>query len=174
MQLTPSCLAISLSSHDSMDTQETISDYERERGKPMPSKLHSVAQKELILALHEFEPPYTVFSELTLQIGDREVTPDLSIYEAQEIDFWHDEVRLKEPPLLTVEIASPTQGIQHLIDEAHFLLDHGVESYWLVQPQLRTITVYSGEMDSKTYSEGTVADPNLDLEVTIEEVFATP
>ena len=66
-----------------MDPRETISDYERERDKPMPSKLHSIAQKKLIIALHEFEPPYTVFSELTLQLDDREVTPDLSIYEAQ-------------------------------------------------------------------------------------------
>lgn len=157
-----------------MDTQETISDYERERGKPMPSKLHSIAQKKLILALHEFEPPYTVFSELTLQLDDRELTPDLSIYEAQEIDFLHDEVRLTEPPLLTMEIASPTQGIQALIDKAHFLLNHGVQSCWLVQPQLRTITVYSGDMESTTYSDGTVADPNLDIEVTIEDVFSTP
>jgi len=157
-----------------MDPRETISDYERERGKPMPSKLHSIAQKKLIIALHEFEPPYTVFSELTLQLDDREVTPDLSIYEAQEIDFWHDEVRLEKPPLMTIEIASPTQGIQPLIDKAHFLADHGVQSYWLVQPQLRTITVYSDDMRSTTYSEGTVPDPNLDLEVSLEEVFSTP
>ncbi|PSQ87998.1 MAG: hypothetical protein BRD42_00180 [Bacteroidetes bacterium QS_3_64_15] len=122
-----------------MDPRETISDYERERGKPTPSKLHSIAQKKLIIALHEFEPPYTVFSERTLQLDDREVTPDLSIYEAQEIDFWHDEVRLEKPPLMTIEIASPTQGIQPLIDKVHFLADHGVQSYWLVQPQLRTI-----------------------------------
>ena len=157
-----------------MDTQDTISDYERERGKPMPSKLHSLAQKKLILALHQFEPPYTVFSELTLQLEDREVTPDLSIYEAQEIDYLHDEVRLKEPPLLTIEIASPTQGVQALIDKAHFLLDQSVQSCWLVQPQLRTITVYSGNMESTTYSQGTVADPNLDIEVTIEDVFSIP
>jgi len=157
-----------------MDTQEPISDYERERGKPMPSKLHSLAQKKLILALHEFEPPYTVFSELTLQLGDREVTPDLSVYEAQEVDYLHDEIRLTEPPLLTIEIASPTQGIQALIDKARFLLDQDVQSCWLVQPQLRTITVYSGNMESTTYSEGTVPDPNLDIEVTIEEVFSVP
>lgn len=157
-----------------MQTQKSISDYERERGKPVPSKLHSIAQKKLILALHEFEPPYTVFSELTLQLDDRELTPDLSIYEAQEIDFWRDEVRMTEPPLLTVEIGSPTQGIQELVDKIRFLLDHGVQSCWLVQPQLRTITVYSGDMDSTTYSDGTVADPTLDIEVAIDDVFSTP
>ena len=29
-------------------------------------------------------------------------------------------------------------------------------------------------MRSTTYSEGTVPDPNLDLEVSLEEVFSTP
>jgi len=29
-------------------------------------------------------------------------------------------------------------------------------------------------MESKTYSGATVADPNLDIEVTIKDVFSTP
>jgi Uma2 family endonuclease len=153
---------------------EPVSDYERERGKPMPSKLHSVTQKHLIIAFHPFEPPYTVFSELTLELDGRELTPDLSVYEQIDVDFSEDELRMTEPPLLTVEIASPTQGIQELIDKSRFLLNHGVQSCWLVQPQLRTITVYSGDMASKTYSEGTVADPNLDIEVEHADVFSAP
>lgn len=157
-----------------MDTQETISDYERERGKPMPSKLHSVAQTNLTIALSSYSPKYSVLSELTLELDERELTPDLSVYEGLEVDFTQDEVRLTEPPLLTVEIGSPTQGIQELIDKIRFLLNHGVQSCWLVQPQLRTITVYSGDLESKTYSDGTVTDPNLDVEVAIDDVFSTP
>lgn len=30
------------------------------------------------------------------------------------------------------------------------------------------------QMESKTYSEGRVADPNLDVEVTIEDAFSVP
>lgn len=157
-----------------MQTEQAPSDYERERGKPVPGKLHSIAQKKLVLAFHDFEPPYTVLSELTLQLNDREMTPDLSVYEAEEIDFWRDEVRMTDAPLLTVEIAAPTQGTQALIDKARFLLNHGVQSCWLVQPQLRTITVYSGDMESTTHSDGTVADPILDVAVELDEVFSTP
>lgn len=153
---------------------EPLSDYERERGKPMPSKLHSVIQKRLIIAFHPFEPPYTVFSELTLELDGRELTPDLSVYEHLDVDFTQDELRMTDPPLLTVEIASPTQGIQDLIDKIRFLLNSGVQSSWLVQPQLRTITVYSGDMASQTYSEGTVADPVLDIEVDLDDVFSAP
>ncbi len=157
-----------------MDTQETISDYERERGKPRPSKLHSVAQTNLTIALSSFSPKYSVLSELTLELNGRELTPDLSVYGDLDVDYTQDEIRMTDPPLLTVEIGSPTQGIQELIDKIRFLLNHGVQSCWLVQPQLRTITVYSGDMESTTYSDGTVADPNLDIEVTIEDVFSTP
>jgi Uma2 family endonuclease len=153
-----------------METK-SLSDYERERGKPMPSKLHSVVQKRLIIAFHPFEPPYTVLSEVTLDLEDRRVTPDLSVYDHFDVDFTEDEIRMTEAPLLTVEIASPTQGIQDLIEKIRFLLGSGVQSCWLVQPQLRTITVYSGDMESKTYSEGTVADPNLDVEVDLADVF---
>jgi len=152
---------------------EPLSDYEKERGKPMPSKLHSVVQTNLTIALSG-HPSYTVLSELTLELDGRELTPDLSVYERLDVDFTEDELRMTEPPLLTVEIASPTQGIQELIDKIRFLLGAGVQSSWLVQPQLRTITVYSGDMASNTYSEGTVADPNLDLEVDHTDVFSTP
>lgn len=156
-----------------METQQTLSDYERERGKPMPSKLHSLAQKRIIQLLGSFEPPYLVFSELTLRLGNRDLTPDLSVYRDLEIDFTQDEIRMTDPPVLAVEIASPTQGIQDLIDKIRFLLEHGVQSCWLVQPQLRTITVFTEGNDPKTYSDGTVTDPITDIAVDLVDVFTT-
>jgi len=157
-----------------MQTEKPLSDYEQERGKPMPSKLHSLLQKQLIIAFHAFEPPYTVFSELTLQLGDRELTPDLSLYEKATVDFTQDELRMTEPPLLTVEIASPTQSVQDLVDKIRVLIEHGVQSCWLVQPPLRTITVFTEGMESTTYDRGTVTDPVTEIEVDVGEVFATP
>lgn len=157
-----------------MQTEKPLSDYERERGKPMPSKLHSLVQKHLIVAFHAFEPPYTVFSELTLQLDGREATPDLSVYDELEVDFTQDETRMTEPPLLAVEIASPTQSVQDLVDKIRFLVEHGVQSCWLVQPPLRTITVFTEGMTSTTHDRGTVTDPITEIEVEIDEVFSTP
>ncbi|PSQ88955.1 MAG: hypothetical protein BRD45_04805 [Bacteroidetes bacterium QS_8_64_10] len=54
-----------------MPTAEAVSDYEKERGKPTPNKLHSATQKNLIVALARYEPKYTIFSELTLGVGRR-------------------------------------------------------------------------------------------------------
>ena len=155
-----------------MQTTETaVSDYERERGKPLPGKAHSFVQLRLGGAFLKYEEDYTAFSELTLELNGEEVTPDLAVYPKMNIDLTRDEVRLTDPPLLAVEIASPTQGSQVLLDKIEFLLDAGVKSCWLVQPALRTITTFDHDMRSKTYSEGVVTDPATGIEIAIEDVF---
>jgi len=155
-----------------MERQERLWDYERERGKPSPSLLHSVTQTNLLRQLVEYRPDFQPLSELTLRLGDRELTPDLSIYRDLDVDFTQDEIRMTEPPVLTIEISSPTQGIQDLVDKARFLLEHGGESCWIVQPPLRTITLFTPDMESTTYSSGTVTDPATDVELDVEDIFS--
>lgn len=150
------------------------STYEAERGKPMPSVLHSLIQKRLIQLFSPFEPPYLLFSELTLELEGSCFTPDVSVYRDVEFDFLSDRVRMTDPPLIAVEIASPTQGIQDLVDKIQTLLDHGVKSCWLVLPPIQTITVFTEGMDSTTYTEGTVTDPVTDIAVDLADVFAHP
>lgn len=155
-----------------MERQERLWDYERERGKPSPSLLHSVTQTNLLRQLVEYRPDFQPLSELTLRLGDRELTTDLSVYRDLDVDFTQDEIRMTEPPVLAIEISSPTQGIQDLVDKARFLMEHGVESCWIVQPPLRTITVFTPDMESTTYSSGTVTDPATDVELDVEDIFS--
>jgi Uma2 family endonuclease len=113
-------------------------------------------------------------SLLLRRLGDRDVTPDLCIYRDLDVDFTQDTLRMTDPPLVAVEIASPTQGMQDLIDTIRFLLEHGVPSCWLMQPQLRTITVFTeGPAEPQTYSDGTVTDPVTDITVDLADVFTT-
>ncbi|PSQ95500.1 MAG: Uma2 family endonuclease [Bacteroidetes bacterium SW_9_63_38] len=157
-----------------MESERTLSDYERERGKPMPSKLHSVVQTNLLGILLSYRPEYQGLSELTLQLDGRELTPDLCVYPDLDVDFTQDETQVTEPPLLAVEISSHTQGVQTLVDKTRVLLAHGVESCWLIQPQLRTVTVFTGEMDSATHDRGVLTDPATDMEVDLNDVFSAP
>lgn len=157
-----------------MESGRALSEYERERGKPMPSMLHSVVQTNLLGILLTYRPEYQVLSELTLQLDDRNQTPDLCVYRDLNVDFMHDETQATDPPLLAVEISSPTQGIQGLLDKIRFLLQHGVQSCWLIQPQLRTVTVFTGEMDSATHDRGVLTDPATNIEVDLDDVFAAP
>ena len=152
-------------------TETAVSDYERERGKPMPSKQHSRIQYRLVAAFLPYEPEYVGFSELTLELDGWQVTPDLCVYAQGDVDLTHEEVRVSTPPRLAVEIASPTQGTQELVDKARRLIEHGVASCWLVQPALRTITIFGKDGGSKTHSEGVAKDPATGIEVTLEGVF---
>ena len=77
----------------------------------MPGKLHSVAQTNLLIQFASYRPRIQAPSELTLRLDGRELTPDVSVYADLEVDFTRDETQVSEPPLLAIEISSPTQGI---------------------------------------------------------------
>jgi len=155
-----------------MPTAETtVSDYERERGKPRPDVLHSFIQPRLCYVLSAAEAEYTTLSEVDLVLDGRKIVPDLSVYPAGHFDWTHDEPYLTDPPLLTVLIATTGQPLADLEEAAQFLLEVGVQSCWLVQPSLQTITIFGGDGRSSTYAEGTVKDPATGIEVTLDEVF---
>src|SRR5437867_6905863 len=89
--------------------------YEEERGKPMPSSNHAVVQTNLICELAK-NRAFRIASELTLDIAGKSYTPDLSAYSRKPVDFRHDVSKSSDPPLLVVEILSPQQGAQAVMD----------------------------------------------------------
>ena len=94
-------------------------------------------------------------------------------YFRKNTNFLHDEVRLTEPPLVAVEIASPPQSTQDIVDKIQQMLAAGVQSCWLVQPAMQAITVYAAEGAApKTVSDGPLDDPATDIEIDVAEVFA--
>ncbi|PSR03169.1 MAG: hypothetical protein BRD47_01160 [Bacteroidetes bacterium QS_8_68_28] len=50
---------------------------------------------------------------------------------------------MSEPPLVAIEIASPTQATQDLADKIRQMLAAVVQSCWLVQPPMQAITIYT-------------------------------
>lgn len=157
-------------------TQPETSEYERERGKPVPSLNHGYLQAALTSALFAYSGTYTITSEVTLELDDGDVTPDICLFEPQPITFDQDVTRMSEPPLLAVEIASPSQSTSDIVTKINRMLDAGVRSCWLVQPAMQTITVYVDGERPRTYDSGTLTDPNLDVEVDVRSLFdvATP
>jgi hypothetical protein len=61
--------------------------------------------------------------------------------------------------------------VQDLVQKIEFLLDAGVQSCWLVQPPLRTVTVFPGDMEGTTVSDGTLTDPVLEIDIDVQDVF---
>jgi Uma2 family endonuclease len=150
---------------------DPYTEYEEEREKPVPGVNHSRLQIRLSVALFRHEPEYTILSELALELSGNRFTPDLCVYPKMEVNFQEDEVRMTEPPLLAVEIVSPSQSTQDVVDKIREMLDAGVASCWLVQPATETVSIFTADAKPRTVSEGTVSDPATEIEAEIDEIF---
>lgn len=148
-----------------------ISDYERERGKPMPSLNHSIVQTRLIVQLAS-NPQWQVCSELSLRLAERDGTPDLSIYPSRSTDFTRDVIRETTPPTMVVEILSPSQGSVVVMERVDHYLANGVQSAWVVEPVFGDVLVCTADGKRQKYSSGIVTDPITGLSVDLAQVFA--
>lgn len=150
-------------------TYET--EYELERGKPMPSFNHSILQSRLTIALGRY-PQYDIPTELSLELTSGKAAPDLCIYPETKHDFFHDHIRYKEPPLLTIEILSPKQSLDDLKDKIfNIYFPAGVKSCWIVVPTLKMIAVFTPDGEVQNYIGGIITDPALGVEVDMKEIF---
>lgn len=148
-----------------------ISDYERERGKPMPSFNHSIVQTQLIVALSK-SPDWRVCSELSLRLGERDGTPDLSVYPHRPADFTRDIIRETTPPTMVVEILSPSQGSGTILERVDHYLAHGVQSAWVVEPVFGDVLICTADGKRQKFSSGIVVDPVTGLSADLSQVFA--
>ena len=162
---------MALYEHQSTEEVLTLSDYEIERHKPMPSFNHGSIQANLTALLHAYKN-YRTVSEVSLSLTDWPSVPDLSIYPKRPLDFQNDLIKVQEVPLAVVEIISPSQSLNELTDKAHQYFAHGVQSCWLVLLPLTTICVFSSA-DDYTYfrAHETLEDKNLGITLPLKEVF---
>ncbi|GAB4477273.1 MAG: hypothetical protein OHK0057_26880 [Thermoflexibacter sp.] len=153
--------------------EETLSEYEIERKKPMPSLIHSIVQANLIFEIKlRYRTIYTVPSELNLALSDWDSVPDVCIYPKMEINVQQDVIAMTEPPLAVIEILSPTQSLQTLVDKAHKYFSLGVQSCWLVLPSLKNIYVFSDQENYEIYRESeTLVDKKLNISFPLADVF---
>lgn len=150
-------------------------DYEIDRGKPMPSRLHAVVQMRLTVYLStHYEGKFEFLPELSLDTPGQKSTPDIAIDEYGPIDFSRDEIKKPTPPLATIEILSPTQVLQTLLDKTNEYFSFGVKSCWVAIPPLKSIYVFKAPNDYQVFShEDILHDPNLNIEVPLGVIFAS-
>jgi Uma2 family endonuclease len=134
-----------------------------------PSVNHSYVQSMLCSALVSLKQ-YSVFSELSIEIEGKEYVPDICLYSKREIDFFHDVIRMTELPLLAIEVLSPSQVMQELVDKIEIYLDAGIQSCCLITPITRSITIISDKKNSKTFVDN-VIDDKLNISLPLNEIF---
>ncbi len=153
--------------------RQPVSDYELERGKPMPSRNHSIIQANVVVALNtRYRNTYSILSELSLTLGDVSVTPDVCVYPKLAIDWSSDVVKMTAPPLLAIEILSATQSTQDLVDKIYAMLRAGVKACWLVQPPIQAVTVFVDGAKPKTFTDGEISDALTGIALPIDRIFS--
>ena len=155
-------------------THETLSDYQLERGKPIPSTLHALIQGNLVFALKSLYPEkYRILPEVSLSIGDQPTVPDVVIYPWFEIDWLQDVIKRQDPPLTTIEILSPTQALDTLVEKTQQYFAMGVQSCWIVLPSLKAIAVYHQPQRYTFFSEAdTLQDPHTQVTLPLADIFS--
>ncbi len=147
-------------------------EYLLERGKPMPSKNHSKLESRLARLLgNDYEEKYDIFVELSLELNTGRVTPDLCFFKPEVSDWLEDEIRVKNAPLGVIEIVSPKQSTQDLVDKLDWYFGAGVLSCWIVIPTFKMINIFHAKHDYKTFMTGELLDEKLGIRLNLEEVF---
>ena len=156
-----------------LDAPVALSDYEIERGKPMPDRNHAIIQSNLLFSLRvTTRARFSILTEIHIDMPIRDHVPDLAIYEPLIFDPDANELSMLKPPLCAIEILSEMQNINVLMKKNHEYFDVGVLSYWLVLPSLRTIYVFHNINDRTVFSyEDRLVDKKLNIELDLSEIF---
>lgn len=156
-----------------------LSEYERERGKPMPTLIHGAIQFNIGFELKTRYPgQFRIASEVTLDTKPDGSTPDLVLYPAGALDYKNDPSRRTDAPLLAIEIhrnAGPvtSQSTKDMVAKLEPYFYFGIQSCWIVVPDLQAVLVYDTPFHYTFFHENdTVKDAVLDIEIGLAEVFA--
>ena len=134
--------------------------------RPLPDFPHGNVQLELGSRLMALQPSYPVFTGVEVRLrlaADLYRIPDISMWEGAE-----PEKLPSSPPLLAVEVVSPDDRVNDLLQKLEQYRVWGVRHIWLVEPELKQIHVYeNGSLTRVARFEL----PRFGFAVTMEELF---
>nr|WP_213017972.1 Uma2 family endonuclease [Hymenobacter negativus] len=150
-----------------------ISDYELERGKPIPSENHGSIQLNVGFELKlRYRESFRFRSEVNVAIGERVIVPDVAIFPYEPINLSSDSIVSQQLPLTTIEILSQTQALSDLIAKANAYFQAGVKSCWIVLPEVSGIFVYSALGKYTFFHDGeTLTDVATGIELPLAPLF---
>jgi len=147
---------------------------EVQEDKPMPSRNHARVLHNLSVALASLHNRFSVYQQLSLDLQGWQSVPDVCLYPvgALPVDWTTDEDVCTAPPALVIEVLSPKQNLQPLLDKVREYHARGVKSCWVVIPGTGSVAVFPATGGSRSFGDGEVVDATLDLRVPWKAVFA--
>jgi Uma2 family endonuclease len=158
-------------------TYETVDDldiqYQTERGKPMPSNNHSYLQLEMGFQLKvKYNSEFDIYSELSLDLSSGNAVPDLCIYPKRQQNWQKDIIKRKDAPLLAIEILSPKQAFDDIVDKIQDIyLPAGVLSAWIVAPSAESVILYKPNEKPESFNKAIVKDSASGFELDLNLIF---
>lgn len=122
--------------------------------KPMPKFRHSILQKRLLQAIDDPAGNYLTLPELRCTFGGRSIVPDIVIVSLDTIqldDAGEPEDNFTQAPDWSIEILSPDQNANRVIDNLLHCLRHGSKLGWLVDPGDRSVLVLTPQKEIELY-----------------------
>src|SRR5215472_432255 len=130
---------------------------------PSPALKHQLVLQRLSVTLDKTCPPsFAVLPGLGVELSRIQYrVPDLIVVQLSDVDF--DDTVVTKPPLLAIEVSSPSTAIYDRNRKKDVYERFGIGSYWIVKPDL--------EKPSLTVFELTRGEYRLVAEVSGENVF---
>jgi Uma2 family endonuclease len=176
MQLVTTYLTTTETAIEVQPTLESLeTQYEQERGKPMPSKNHSIIQGNAYFELrNQYGDQYDIFPELSLSLttDGKGAVPDICIYDKTPRDWEEDVIKTNIPPLLAIEIPSPRQVFDDITDKIrNIYFPAGMKSVWVVLPNVQAVMLFRPNQKTETYNQGVLNDTASGFELNIDKIF---
>lgn len=119
-----------------------------------------------------YESQFDILTELEFELSTGRYKPDVCIMPQLTYDWEQDIIRYPQPPITAIEIISPTQSLDGLIEKIRKgYLTSGVQSAWLVLPGIRTINLYLPNQPVQVVSTGILTDPATGVALDLAAVF---
>jgi Uma2 family endonuclease len=154
--------------------ENEISAYEIERNKPMPNFTHGAIQSNLVFELRTLlKNSVRVVSEVSLATTPIGSTPDVLIFPNQSLDFYEEPPKRNDAPILSIEIQSPSQSNEEMVEKVHRYFEFGAKSCWIIVPSLQAVLVYDNPFHYIFFNENDVViDKILNIKLSIQKIFA--
>lgn len=149
--------------------------------KPMPSGEHSTLQTELVTKINQISKPKKIAyarTELRCTFGGRSIVPDISIFTWERISRNEDGSianKVNISPDWIIEILSPDQSVNRLIEKITFSFEYGTKLGWLIDPERKRVMIFQDNQmpEMKTGTETLVVpDVIKDWQFSVVDLFS--
>ncbi|MBP0026869.1 Uma2 family endonuclease [Roseofilum sp. Guam] len=145
--------------------------------KPMPKFRHAILQKRLLAAIDQASDRYLTLPELRCTFASRSIVPDIVVLSWDKIQLNNEgepEDNFTQAPDWCIEILSPDQSTNRVIDNILHCLHHGSQLGWLVDPNDYSILILTPQQEIQVCRghDSLQVLSDIDLQLTAQDVFS--